>query len=119
MLSEKRSDLGCEGRSTKIKPGYKTENISQHVCAHMVTTNQKREEDAFPCSASCFLSNVSPRILYFAESKQHILGVVNLEVSKITPNSKDAFMRRTFVVSSSVCRVLFLHALVFRGHAYY
>lgn len=75
----------------------------------------------------CLLT-LSPNF-YRTRRKQPSLGNVSLEVNtqcNITPNSQDAFMRRgTFVVSSSAssssspCRVLCLHALVFCEHACY
>lgn len=109
-LSEKRSDSGCV--VCKIKPGYKTENISRDVCTQMVAMNYRRQ-GFFKC-------------IFFSVKtcQKYILQEVNSQPCKplqrstpynITPSSKDAFMRRgTFVVPpSSMCSLVSACFLVF------
>lgn len=82
-----------------------------------VTEEEKRALCFFFPSVS--VPKNSPKFAFQKRNLGNVYLVAGTQCN-ITPNSLDAFMRRgTFVVSSSVCRVLRLHALMFCVHACY
>lgn len=118
-LSEKRSDSGCEICQLKSN-----QDIRLRVHHKMFVQRWRQWTRRGKEMLVLAVLHVVSKCVCLSPSCQHLLlGNVNPGVSiqcHITPNFQDAFMwRGHFVFSSSVCRVLYPHAVVFCYHARY